>query len=75
MNRQSDRANQVKPAGILYRLLRLFTVMYPGEAPTAFLLTFNVFLLFLAYYIIKPVRDALMLESWPAEVNTTKRRG
>jgi AAA family ATP:ADP antiporter len=28
----------------------------------------NVYLLLMAYYIIKPVRDALMLEEWPPEI-------
>ena len=65
-----DRFDSGKSTGILYKFLRLFTDVYPGEALTAFLLTLNVFLLFLAYYIIKPVRDALMLESWPAEIKS-----
>jgi AAA family ATP:ADP antiporter len=33
----------------------------PGEATTALLLTLNVFLLLTTYYIIKPVREALIL--------------
>ncbi len=53
--------------GILYKFLRLFSDVYPGEALTAFLLTLNTFLLFLAYYIMKPVRDALMLGSYSPE--------
>ncbi len=47
-----------KPAGFAYKILRLFTVVHPGETMTALLLTLNVFLLLTAYYIIKPVRDA-----------------
>jgi len=67
---QADRQSARKSNGILHRFFRIFTVMYPGEGLTAFLLTLNVFLLFLAYYIIKPVRDAFMLESWPAEIKS-----
>jgi AAA family ATP:ADP antiporter len=39
----------------------------PGEAPTAFLLMLNVYLLLAAYYIIKPVREALILAGKGAE--------
>jgi AAA family ATP:ADP antiporter len=73
MNTDNSRVSQeigTKPEGIGYKLLRIVTVIRPGEALTAFLLTLYSFLLFLAYYIIKPVRDALMLESWPAETKS-----
>jgi len=50
--------------GSAYRLLRILTHVKPGEAGTAFLLTLNIFLLLLAYYLIKPVRDANMLTNW-----------
>lgn len=35
--------------------------MHPGEAITALLMTLNVFLMLSAYYVIKPVREALIL--------------
>ncbi|HOW86305.1 MAG TPA: Npt1/Npt2 family nucleotide transporter [Candidatus Aminicenantes bacterium] len=44
-----------------YRFLRLFADIRPGEAPKALLLGLNVFLLLLAYYILKPLREALLL--------------
>ncbi|MBN2198460.1 MAG: translocase [Candidatus Aminicenantes bacterium] len=44
-----------------YAFLRLFTDIRPGEAAKALLLTLNIFLLLLAYYLIKPVREALLL--------------
>jgi AAA family ATP:ADP antiporter len=50
-----------KPPGFAYKILRLFTVVRPGETLTALLLTLNVYLIFVAYYIIKPVREALIL--------------
>jgi len=56
-----------KPGGFAYRILRLFTVVYPGEAFTALLMTFNAFFVLAAYYIIKPVREALILAGKGAE--------
>jgi AAA family ATP:ADP antiporter len=43
------------------RLLNLFTEVRPGEAGTLLALTLNVFLILTAYYLIKPVREALIL--------------
>jgi ATP:ADP antiporter, AAA family len=43
------------------RFLKLFTDVRSGEAPKALLLTLNFFLLLLAYYLIKPAREALLL--------------
>jgi len=63
-----SRAGGKNQSGIWYKILRIFTDVYPGEALTVLLLTLNGFLLFLAYYIIKPLRDALMLVSKSAEV-------
>jgi AAA family ATP:ADP antiporter len=57
-----------KPPGFAYKILKLFTVVHPGEALTVFLLTLNVFLLLTAYYILKPIRDALIVEEWGAEI-------
>jgi len=62
--------NQKESGGFFYKILRIFTVVHPGEALTAFLLMINVFLLLAAYYIIKPIRDALMLEEWPPEIKS-----
>jgi AAA family ATP:ADP antiporter len=39
------------------RLLRLFTEIKPGEGPTAVLMFASVFLILLAYYFIKPLRE------------------
>ncbi len=39
------------------RFLRIFTDVEPGEGKTAILLFANVFLILLAYYFIKPVRE------------------
>lgn len=45
----------------LERALGVVTEVRAGEGPTALLLTFNVFLLLTAYYVIKPVREGLIL--------------
>jgi AAA family ATP:ADP antiporter len=45
----------------LEKLLQIVTEVRGGEGPTALLLTLNVFLLLSAYYVIKPVREALIL--------------
>jgi AAA family ATP:ADP antiporter len=39
------------------RMLRLFTDIRPGEGMTAMLMFTNVFLILLAYYFIKPLRE------------------
>jgi AAA family ATP:ADP antiporter len=47
--------------GIFYKFLGLFTTVYPGEMLTVLLLTLNIFMIFVAYYLIKPVREALII--------------
>ncbi|HTO73091.1 MAG TPA: Npt1/Npt2 family nucleotide transporter, partial [Gemmatimonadales bacterium] len=45
----------------LDRLLSIFTEVHEGESVSALLLALNVFLLLAAYYVIKPVREGLIL--------------
>ena len=59
-----------KPGSLIYRFVRLFTTIYPGEAAKALLLFTNVFFLLFAYYIIKPVRDALILTGQSPEIKS-----
>ncbi len=54
-------------AGLLDRSLRLFAPVRAGEGATVLLMCLNIFLLMTAYYIIKPVREALILAEWGAE--------
>ena len=54
----------------LHRLLNVFTTVYEGEATTALLLALNVFLILLAYYVLKPVREALILGEGSAELKS-----
>ncbi len=43
------------------KALRVVTVVQPSETVTALLLTLNIAVLLAAYYVIKPVREALVL--------------
>jgi len=47
--------------GPLERFLSLFADVRPGEGTTALLLTLNVFLLLVSYYLLKVVREPLIL--------------
>src|SRR6187549_3418217 len=50
------------------RFLSLFTEVRSGEGIGALLLSANVFLLLAAYYILKTVREALILSQGGAEI-------
>jgi len=54
----------------VYKALKVFTIIKPGEGPTVFLLGLNVFLILTAYSILKPVRTALILTGQSAEIET-----
>ncbi len=56
---------------ILLKFLRLITVIHPYEVTKVLLLSFNIFLILAAYYMIKIVRDATLLEDFDA---TTKNQ-
>src|SRR5215216_2191386 len=62
-------------AGPLDRALRLFADVRAGEGGTALLLALNVFLVFCAYYVIKPIREALILSGGGAEVKSYAAAG
>jgi len=73
--------------GPLDRLLGIFSDVYPGEGARAVAMLLNIFLLLVSYYIIKTVREPLILASevpeWlaafgitdPAEVKTFAAAG
>ncbi len=54
----------------LDRFLRLFTDVRAGEGVTAALLSFDVLLLLSSYYILKSVRDGLILAGTSAEIKS-----
>jgi AAA family ATP:ADP antiporter len=53
---------------VFERTLGAFADVHGGEAPTALLLMLDVFLLFTAYYLIKPVREAFILQGGSAQI-------
>ena len=64
---------RAEPSG-LDRLLRLFTDVEPGESGTALLMFLNLFLLLLGYYVLRTVREPLILASG-AEVKSYASAG
>lgn len=52
------------------KFLKLFADVKPGEGPTALLLAINIFLILMAYYVLKPVREGLILGEGSAELKT-----
>jgi len=66
----SPRATGCERHGVLERVLSIFAPVKNGEGLTAFLLMLNVFILLTAYYIIKPVREALILSGSGAEIKS-----
>ena len=49
------------PKGLLDRFLGIFTDVHGGEGVTALLLMLNIFLLLAAYYLLKTIREPLIL--------------
>ncbi|HYR44658.1 MAG TPA: Npt1/Npt2 family nucleotide transporter, partial [Terriglobia bacterium] len=62
--------NHQKRKTALEGLLSICAPVHREEALTAFLMMMNVFILLTAYYIIKPVREALILSGPGAEVKS-----
>ena len=54
----------------LDRFLHIFTDVRAGEGLTALFLALNVFLILVAYYVLKVVREALILGEGSAELKT-----
>jgi AAA family ATP:ADP antiporter len=75
MDSPADRAPSARTGdrpGPLDRMLHLFSDVRAGEAQTALLLMLNVFLLLAAYYLIKTIREPLVLaaEGGGAEIKS-----
>jgi ATP:ADP antiporter, AAA family len=65
-----------EPRGVLDRLLSLFTDVRAGEGATAALLMLDAFLLLGAYYLLKPLREGLILsEAHGAEIKSYAAAG
>ena len=52
------------------RFLTLFTVVRPGEGRCIYLLVLKGFLLLFSYYMLKPVRETLLLTDGSAEIGS-----
>jgi len=61
--------------GVLDRALSVFADVRGGEGAGVLLLALNAFLLLSAYYLIKPVREALILTGGGAEVKSYSSAG
>src|SRR6188508_3005116 len=64
-----------RPRSAFDRFLSIFADVHSGEGLTAVLLALNVFLILTAYYILKPVREALILTEGSAELKTYMAAG
>ena len=56
--------------GLFDRILAPFTVLQPGEGANALLLTLSIFLLLTSYYVLKVVREPLILSAGGAELKS-----
>src|SRR5688572_23263215 len=61
--------------GFLDRALSLVTTVRAGEGATALFLTANVFVLLASYYVLKTVREALILSEAGAHVKSYSSAG
>ena len=68
----ADEETQTEQPSAFERLLNIFTDVKAGEGLTAVLLLLNVLLLLTSYYVIKPVRDALITGMPGGEGDTYK---
>ena len=66
---------QPRHGNLFERFLNLFTDVREGEGRGAVLLALNIFIILTAYYIIKPVREALILAGGGAEVKSYASAG
>ena len=57
----SELDRPAAPATPIDRLLGLFSDVQPGEGARALLMLVNVFLILVCYYILKTVREPLIL--------------
>ena len=57
-----------KRRSLLYRALELVAPIRPGEAASAFLLLLNIFVLLTSYYVLKVIREPLILATGGAEL-------
>ena len=66
---EPSNSTTAKPS-LLDRLLNLFSEVRAGESPTVLLMMVNVFLVLTAYYVIKTVREPLIVSTGGAEAGS-----
>src|SRR4051812_29095094 len=71
----SEKVAPAKSKGAVDSLLSIFAEVEAGEGATAILLTVNVLLLLVAYYLLKTVREPLILAGGGAEVKSYTTAG
>lgn len=64
-----------RASNMLTRFLNLFTEVHRGEGGPALLLALNIFMILSAYYVLKPVREALILAGGGAEIKSYAAAG
>jgi ATP:ADP antiporter, AAA family len=67
-------AEPARPS-VIDRALRVFTDVRPGEGAAAALLLLSLFLLLIGYYVLKTVREPLVLEGGGAEIASYSAAG
>ncbi|UCF36010.1 MAG: translocase [Acidobacteriota bacterium] len=75
MSQHHNEIASGRRAGVLDRILRLFSEVKPGEATTVLLMLFNIFLILVCYYVIKTIREPLILATGGAEVKSYAAAG
>ena len=64
----STGENETRAPGVLHRLLSIFAEVKPREVFSVLVLTLNVFLLLTGYYLLKVVREPLILAGGGLEI-------
>lgn len=67
---ESAQSNETRAPGAIDRLLGIFGDVRAGEGRTVLLMSLNIFLLLVGYYVLKTVREPLILMAGGAELKS-----
>ncbi|MBW2258565.1 MAG: translocase, partial [Deltaproteobacteria bacterium] len=70
MDESQGTSSETKRPSVLDRALRVFSDVRPGESGSVLLLLSTIFLIMLSYYVIKTVREPLILLGGGAELKS-----
>src|SRR5215813_730417 len=70
----TSEPNRARP-GLVERLLSPIAAVHPGESATTLLLALNLFLVLAAYYMLKTVRESLILTEGGAAIKAYSAAG